>query len=176
MLVLSIPDKNNDKKARTSVILSAFKEPQHKIALYFTGEKLAGENLNEVLNDRSENLDVPIQQCDALSHNISKDHDTQLSCCLAHLRRKFYELVNTYPKVVIKVIGWFTQIFNNDQLAPKDENERLKWHQNKTASIMKELNSTLQLFERRISCPVVASARKLQLADSAVAIFFAGSF
>ena len=43
-----------------------------KIALYFTGSQHAGENLAEVLKQRSAELPSPIQMCDALSRNVPK--------------------------------------------------------------------------------------------------------
>ena len=43
-----------------------------KIALYFTGSRHAGENLAEVLKQRSAELPSPIQMCDALSRNVPK--------------------------------------------------------------------------------------------------------
>ena len=44
----------------------------HRIALYFTGRKHAGENLTDVLKQRAAGLAAPIQMCDALSRNLPK--------------------------------------------------------------------------------------------------------
>src|SRR5205807_10431370 len=41
-----------------------------KIALFFTGDKHAGENLADVLRRRAAELAAPIQMCDALSRNV----------------------------------------------------------------------------------------------------------
>lgn len=120
----------------TTGIVAIFDETGVTINLFFTGKNHAGENLNNLLNDRDKNLVPPIQQCDALSCNGAKDHETQLSNCLAHLRRKFYELIDYWPKVILKIIGDFSEIFVNDQRAPDDPEERLKWHQEKTKPIM----------------------------------------
>ena len=43
------------------------------VALFFTGQKHAGENLNELLKNRAADLARPIQMCDALSRNEPKD-------------------------------------------------------------------------------------------------------
>ena len=43
-----------------------------RIALYFTGRKHAGENLAEVLKQRSAGPAATIQMCDALSRNVPK--------------------------------------------------------------------------------------------------------
>jgi hypothetical protein len=59
----------------------------HKIALYFTGGRHAGENLAEVLKQRSAELPRPIQMCDALSRNVPKlpaGVEILLANCLAH--------------------------------------------------------------------------------------------
>ena len=45
----------------------------HKIALYFTGNAHAGENLGRILQHRAKELVEPIQMCDALSRNVPKD-------------------------------------------------------------------------------------------------------
>ena len=123
----------------TSCIVAVLKSIEVKIGLFFTGWKHAGENLDALLEKRSENLSSPIQECDALSHNIPKNHDTQLANCLAHLRRKFYELVEVWPQEVTKIIGEFSCVFANEHSAPKDPQERLKWHQNQSAPAMQRI-------------------------------------
>ncbi len=120
----------------TTCIVAALKSINVKIGLFFTGWKHAGENLDELLEKRSAELSAPIQECDALSRNVPKNHPTQLSNCLAHLRRKFYELVDVWPQEVIKIIGDFAFIFANDHVAPQDAKERLEWHQKNSRPIM----------------------------------------
>lgn len=124
----------------TTGILSILKNPDTQIALFFTGKNHAGENLNTLLDEREETLPPPIQQCDA-GHNIPPDHQTKVACCMAHARRKFYELANDYTPIVLKIIGWFTQIFINDRQSPQDEKERLKYHQEKSGPIMEQIKS-----------------------------------
>lgn len=124
----------------TTCIIAALKSVDAKIGLFFTGWKHAGENLDELLEKRSEELSPPIQQCDALSHNVPENHATELSNCLAHLRRKFYELVGVWPQEVVKIIGEFSLVFANEHAAPQDADERLKWHQEKSSSVMERLN------------------------------------
>ena len=123
----------------TSCIVAVLKSIEVKIGLFFTGWKHAGENLDELLEKRSENLSSPVQECDALSRNIPENHDTQLANCLAHLRRKFYELVEVWPQEVVKIIGEFSYVFANEHSAPKDSQERLKWHQNQSAPAMQRI-------------------------------------
>src|ERR1700685_3149090 len=49
------------------------------IALLFTGWKHAGENLAEVLKQRTRALPTPIQMCDALSRNTPKGVETLIA-------------------------------------------------------------------------------------------------
>ena len=123
----------------TSCIVASVQNLGVKIGLFFTGWKHAGENLDELLAKRAENLSKPIQQCDALSRNVPKNHDTQLANCLAHLRRKFYELVDAWPQQITKIIGEFSCVFANEHSAPKDPQQRLQWHQEKSNPVMQRI-------------------------------------
>ena len=156
--VLSIMEERKNKEEEkknertgifTTAILAVLNTLDVKIALFFTGRNHAGENLDELLTDRSKELPPPIQQCDG-GHNIPKNCSTQVSYCLAHARRKFYELVQVWPAIVVKVIGWFSSIFANDQSAPVDPDKRLIWHQEKSGPIMSQMYKYLNsLIEQR---------------------------
>jgi transposase len=124
----------------TTAILGVLQNTNVKIALFFTGVKHAGENLDDLLNKRPKGLSAPIQQCDG-GHNVPEHHDTNLSNCNAHSRRKFYELVITWPKIVVKIIGWYSIVFANERLAPSDPLLRLKWHQDHSAPAMQHIKS-----------------------------------
>jgi hypothetical protein len=54
------------------------------VALFFTGRQHAGENLGDVLRQRAQELEPPIQMCDALSRNIPKELQTIVANCLTH--------------------------------------------------------------------------------------------
>lgn len=134
-------DKEEERTGMfTTGIISILKDPKIEIALFFTGRQHAGENMNDLLNSRSSDLLSPIQQCDA-GHNIPKDHNTLVAYCLFHARRKFYELVDDYPKIVVKMIGWFAEIFANENTGPPEEEALLKWHQEKSRPIMDQIRS-----------------------------------
>ncbi len=123
-----------------------------KIALFFTGWKHAGENLDDLLGKRPADLPKPTQQCDALSRNVPENHETELANCLAHLRRKFYELVDVWPKEVVKIIGLLACVFTNDHKAPEDQQERLKWHQEKSTPVMDQIKKycTDLVYQKRV--------------------------
>jgi len=134
----------SDKKFRKGIFTSAIlsKLDNVTIALYFTGRKHAGENLEKVLDHREANKDPPIQACDALSRNRPGEHKTKLSNCLAHCRRKFYELLDFWPSLLLLVLKWFQEVFKNDSEAKEKgltPEERLTWHQMKSGPIMDKL-------------------------------------
>lgn len=132
-------EKKSERTGTVTTCILAVLNKVVKIALFFTGWRHAGENLDDLLKKRPSDLPKPTQQCDALSHNVPKNCETELSNCLAHLRRKFYEIVEAWPKEVVKIIGWFACVFKNDHEAPEDPQMRLKWHQEKSAPIMTEI-------------------------------------
>ena len=69
----------------------------HRIALFFTGVRHAGENLEEILKRRSQGLPAPIQMCDGLDHNLPKEFETLLCRYVTHARRKYVEVAGSFP-------------------------------------------------------------------------------
>ena len=65
-----------------------------RLALFFSGRQHAGENLADVLRQRAEELQAPIQMCDALSRNLPGELETIVANCLAHGRRRFVDVVD----------------------------------------------------------------------------------
>ena len=68
-----------------------------RIALFFSGRRHAGENLQEVLRRRATGLPPPIQMCDALSRNRPAELQTIIANCLAHGRRQFVDINEHFP-------------------------------------------------------------------------------
>ena len=77
----------------------------HKIALFLSGHKHAGENLKDVLVRRATELPPPIQMCDALARNLPGKLQTILANCLAHGRRRFVEVADRFPEECRHVLG-----------------------------------------------------------------------
>lgn len=77
-------------KHRTGMFTSAIlaQAGEHQIALFFTGRKHAGENLQCVLEERGQEWPPPIQMCDGSSSNQPKGVETVAANCCAHSRRK----------------------------------------------------------------------------------------
>lgn len=125
----------------TSILLSIVKDG-YQIATYITGRKNSGENLDELLDRRPKDFGKAIQSCDASTQNISERHETDLASCFNHARHNFCELIEVWPNEVLTIIQMCNAIFRNDR-ASKDmtPENRLKYHQKHSATIMNQLKS-----------------------------------
>jgi hypothetical protein len=128
------------KATYTSGIMS--KVGDRVIVLYFSGRKNAGENLDEVLRRRAMDLGPPLQMCDALNQNYTKEFATIIINCLSHGRRKFVELLESYPRECRFVIETLAKVYKYDEEARLEKMtpwERLCFHQEKSKPLMDEL-------------------------------------
>jgi transposase len=126
-----------------------------KIALFFTGRQHAGENLQDVLQRRAEELGPPIQMCDALSRNPSKTFETLLAHCLAHGRRKFVEVAERFPKQCRYVLETLGTVYQNDAITHQQgmsPQERLLFHQARSGPLMDQFKAwaTTQIDDRKV--------------------------
>ena len=129
----------------------------HKIALYFTGGRHAGENLAEVLKQRSAELPSPIQMCDALSRNVPKLRagvEILLANCLAHGRRPFVDVAENFPGECRYVLEMLGRVYGHDAEAREQgltPEERWRLHRQRSRSVMDSLHAWLetQLAERK---------------------------
>lgn len=113
-----------------------------KVALFFTGQKHAGENLSDVLSQRSAELGLPIQMCDALSRNTCGEFETLLANCNTHARRNFVEVEPNFPEEVRHVLNVWRQVYVTDANARQEKLDpaaRLAKHQAESEPIMTEL-------------------------------------
>jgi transposase len=133
-------DREKRKATYTSGIMS--KVGDHVITLYFSGKKYAGENLDDVLRNRAMALGPPLQMCDALNQNYPKEFSTVIINCLAHGRRKFVELIESYPGECRFVIETLAEVYQYDEVARQEKMsswERLCFHQVHSKPLMDEL-------------------------------------
>ncbi|MHB1672419.1 MAG: IS66 family transposase [Acidiferrobacter sp.] len=142
---------------RTGIFTSGIvaTEEGRQIALFFTGVRHAGENLAAVLAHRAADLPAPIQMCDGLSRNAPSDFDTVMSSCLAHARRKYVELTETFPEEVRFVLETLREVYGTEariQAEGLDPEPRLLRHQAESAPRMAILEQWMrtQFEERRI--------------------------
>ncbi len=128
----------------TSGILANLSE--HPIALFFTGRQHAGENLEEVLSQRSGHLPPPLQMADGLARNRPKSAPTIEGCCLSHARRGFVEVAHDFPEEVRRVLESVREIYRFEAIAKKqglDPQARLGFHQTHSQPLMEALKEWL---------------------------------
>lgn len=147
------------KKQRTGLFTSGVISTGegHRIALFFSGRKHAGENLKDVLVQRAADLAPPIQMCDALTRNLPAELETIVANCLAHGRRQFVEVAEHFPEECRYVLEALAVIYRNDAIARKrnlSPAARLEFHQTESGSTMAELHAWLaRQFEDRLVEP-----------------------
>ena len=142
------PERAKNVPKRTGVFTSGIVSTREgrTIALFFTGRRHAGENLDEVLAHRASELGVPIQMCDALSRNAPKEFETILSNCLSHGRRQFVDVVENFPDECRHVLLTLRDVYKHDAIAQKQDltsEERLRFHQAESGPLMDDLKEWL---------------------------------
>jgi hypothetical protein len=138
------PEPGKKSQTRTGIFTSGIVSTGagHEIALFFTGRKHAGENLSELLAQRSQDLSAPIQMCDALSRNTTGEFETIVSNCNAHARRRFVDVTESFPDECRHVLEELREVYNNDAIARErslSPQERLVFHQEQSGPRMEEL-------------------------------------
>lgn len=142
MKILSMINNNDDDRRGifTTGMLSVIDD--EKIVLFRTGRNHAGENMTELLGQRDPKMGPPIQMCDALSRNTSKEFETILANCLAHARRNFVDAAENFPEECSYVIETLAEVYKNDKTAKEEKmtpSMRLQYHQAHSGPPMKQL-------------------------------------
>jgi transposase len=81
---------------------------------------------------------------DALSHNVPTTFDTILANCLAHARRKFVDVVWSFPDECRYVIKALDKVYKYDEIAKTEkmsDQQRLEYHQQYSKPVMDELKN-----------------------------------
>ena len=114
------------------------------LALFFSGRQHAGENLQDLLNKRSEHLPVPIQMSDGLNRNVPATSETHQANCNSHARRGFVDLVKHFPQESAHVLETFGQLYKNEeQTKQMDAQQRLRFHRQHSAKLMNDFKKWL---------------------------------
>jgi len=138
------------KKTRTGIfttgIVSTIED--EKVALFFTGRKHAGENFDELLKQRESDRSPPLQMTDGKSGNTLESTSAVVTNCNAHARRYFVDVSENFPEACSYVLlEVYRNIYKFDAEA-KDNGlsaqERLEYHQEKSAPIMEDFRLWLQ--------------------------------
>jgi transposase len=148
-------DTDNDADQRTGLFTSGVVALRdgHRVALFFSGRRHAGENLAEVLKLRAAELPPPIQMCDALSRNLPGELQTILANCLAHARRQFVDVYDRFPEQCRYLLEALAVVYRNDAIARERQlsaEARLQFHQQESLPTMQQLHGwlTRQLDEK----------------------------
>ena len=129
----------------TTSILSQAGE--HQVALFFTGQKHAGENLDHVLKRRAADLPQALQMCDALSRNEPKEFELILCHCLLHGRRGFVDVIESFPEEGRRVLESLREIYRFEALAKEQklsDAARLAFHQEHSKPVMEDLHQWMK--------------------------------
>lgn len=148
--ILELMKENKEKEQgervgmQTSGIVVQTKEGA-LIALYMSGRKHAGENLEELYEMRAAGLELPIQMGDALAANWSGEQERIQAVCLAHARRKFWEIRSLYPAECGYMLERIGKVYQNEEAAKRmSAQQRLEYHQAKSGPLMEELKEWME--------------------------------
>jgi transposase len=158
--ILSLMRENKEKAARgekgrtgmyTTGVVSQLE--RYVIFLFLSGRRHSGENMATLLEKRFPDLAPVIRMADALSCNLSVEFISILCKCLAHGRRKFYEIYDYFPGECRVMIDGLAIIYHYDAITKKEKmtpEERLSYHQTNSAPIMTALKKWMsQKLERK---------------------------
>jgi transposase len=150
-------DDDGQGHERTGVFTSGIVATgdDHKIAIFATGVRHAGENLGDVLARREAQRPPPIQMCDGLASNTCGDFEAILANCTAHARRKYIEVADSFPQECRHVLELLGKVYGHDAEAREkglSPQQRLALHQEKSRPLMDELQEWMrqQIDERRV--------------------------
>jgi hypothetical protein len=136
---------------QTTGIVARFRD--HHIAIYSSGRRHAGENIDDLLLDRAEGLPPPIQMGDALSRNWSGEFKTIVCKCLAHARRHFIDIESAFPQECCRVLDSLSELYGFDaQTREMSDSQRLCYHKQYSRPVMEALREWIeqQFGERRV--------------------------
>jgi transposase len=158
----------DDESERTGLFTSGVVSTQagHRIALFFSGQRHAGENLMEVLKHRASELGQPIQMCDALSRNMPAELKTIVANCLAHGRRQFVDIHDRFPDECGYVLEQLRIVFHNETIThwkKMSTEQRLRFHQNNSREPIERLHEWMQRqFDEKLVEPNSALGQAIQ--------------
>ena len=126
-----------------------------RVALFFTGQRHAGENLDQLLRRRLAPARQPLQMCDGLSRNEPKEFHALLCNCILHARRNFVEVIDNFPEECRKVIESLREVYRFEATAKQEklsDQQRLAFHQEHSKPVMDELHQWMkdQLDQKKV--------------------------
>jgi hypothetical protein len=149
--------EDENGKIRTGVYTSAIHailENNISIQLYFTGNRHQGENMGELLRQRTAHTKKPLHMTDGSSHGKPKLLNTADSLekaeylfvnaarCLVHARRRFFKIREDYKEACDYLLGLFGKIFGIEAELLRNRagpEERVKRHSQDSGPLMEEI-------------------------------------
>lgn len=141
-----IADKKSRKGTYTTGVVSELAAGGHRVGLFFTGHLHAGENLERILKQRAAELSPPLHMCDALAHNTAGDFETIVGNCMAHARRYYVKITDTFPEPCRFVLEELREVYRVDARAKTqklDPDQRLALHRTENGLRMARLKKWL---------------------------------
>lgn len=130
-----------DTKLRTGIFTTCIIATRglRTFALFFSGGRHAGENLQSVLDRRPVDLPPPIQMCDGLSRNKPLMTATLMANCNSHGRRGFVTVADAFPEECAHVLETMRQVYKHDAQTQREamsDDQRLSFHQQHSGPLM----------------------------------------
>jgi hypothetical protein len=143
------PIEEGDLAGRTGLFTSGIVAMRdgRRLVLFFSGRQHAGENLADVLRQRAEELETPIQMCDGLSRNLPGELQTIVANCLTHSRRRFVDVFDRFGNECEYVLQALKVVYRTDAEARRkglSPAQRLQLHRSKSQQTMTQLHDWLQ--------------------------------
>lgn len=142
-----VAKKSGIELPRTGMYTTAIvsKVGPHKIHLFFSSRKHAGENLTGMLLRRDPGRPPPTQVCDASSMNTSPGTIlTEVEICHDHARRGFYEIKEAFPRSCQYALDEWGLIYEVDaeaKLKKLSDEQRLLLHQERSGPVMERIHA-----------------------------------
>lgn len=120
----------------------------HEVVLFLTGPGCGVKKILPIIKQHTRQF---ITMCDASSANYTEVEETLaarwiICFCLVHGRRKFFELLNSFPEVSQFVIDQIAKVYEHDahcKRAGYTPEERLRYHQEHSGPVMAALHDYL---------------------------------
>jgi len=145
------PEEGSERRATHTTGIVVRTRDERLIALYASGKRHAGENLDRLLERRGAGLEAPIHMADALAANWSGKQNKIGAKCWAHARRKFIEIEESFPAACGKVLEAIGKVYGHEkETVAMSATDRLGHHQEKSAPVIAELYEWIdQQFQQR---------------------------
>lgn len=152
--IRSQPEGERTGMFTTGIVSRGLDDRCPTVALYASGRRHAGENLDLLLAERRPEEGDLIHMADAASRNPHFERRIQAHC-LVHARRYFVEASEAFPGPCQHVLDTFARVYrHDDQTAGMDPQARLAHHRQHSEPLMTALRKWIEeQFHRRLVEP-----------------------